>query len=456
MNDASNTPEKINSENKKINPAIDQPTIDILRNHQSIGYAFGGGLLAAFISAVVWAVITVATKYQVGYMAIAVGLFVGFSVRFFGAGIDKKFGFLGAALSLLGCLMGNLFSQIGFIAHEQSLGYMEALSYLNFNLITEILVESFDFMDLFFYVIAVYEGYRFAFRPITTELVDSVMSGQSDGRLKYERYRMPLVLGSIIILAVFFFQVRRGVNATKTYTYDSGQIMAEGELKNSKEHGWWTVYYENGNMMSTQYYDMGVSDSIWHWYYEDGQLSGIGRYRNGLEHGVWISYYENGTVLDSGRYLNGRKHGKWINRHDDGNLMNTGSYNRDLEDGIWEYYHENGQLSSKDKMQNGERTGDWVGYHEDGVLSEELTYLENGDILIRNTWNENGQPVIIDGNGLSQTVYDDGKVASTGELKNGKRYGMWTFFYENGDVQEKGTYENDKYKLLDAWTLSGE
>ena len=46
-------------------------------------FAFIGGLVAMLISAVLWAVITVATQFQIGFMAIGVGLLVGYSVQYF-------------------------------------------------------------------------------------------------------------------------------------------------------------------------------------------------------------------------------------------------------------------------------------------------------------------------------------------------------------------------------------
>ena len=76
-------------------------------------------------------------------MAIGVGLLVGYAVQFFGAGIEQKFGFLGAAYALLGCMLGNLLSQVGFIANSESMGYFEVISYLNLSIVGNLMAESF-------------------------------------------------------------------------------------------------------------------------------------------------------------------------------------------------------------------------------------------------------------------------------------------------------------------------
>jgi hypothetical protein len=144
--------------------------IERLRFEQNLPFAIIASLVSSIVMAILWAVITVATGYQIGYMAIAVGLVVGFAVRFTGKGIDKIYGIIGAAGALLGCVLGNFLSQVGFIAQypEISLSYFEALKVLllDIKLTVEIMKETFSPIDLLFYGIALYEGYRFSFRKI--------------------------------------------------------------------------------------------------------------------------------------------------------------------------------------------------------------------------------------------------------------------------------------------------
>lgn len=90
-------------------------------------------------------------------MAVGVGFLVGFAVRFGGKGIDPIFGYLGAILSLLGCLLGNLFSAMGFFAEVQSVSFFDVLGGLNVSLAVELLKVTFPPMDILFYGIAVYE-----------------------------------------------------------------------------------------------------------------------------------------------------------------------------------------------------------------------------------------------------------------------------------------------------------
>jgi hypothetical protein len=153
-----------------------------IETEQNILLAVLGGAVAALVGAAIWAAITVVTHYQIGFMAIGVGLLVGLTVRFLGKGITTTFGVVGAVFSLVGCLLGNLFSACGFLAAEKSVSFWEVVGDLNPELIAALMKATFSAIDLLFYGIAVYEGYKIAFRRVTAEELQSlVRSGPSGG-----------------------------------------------------------------------------------------------------------------------------------------------------------------------------------------------------------------------------------------------------------------------------------
>ena len=155
-------PVTINQE--KLNAYIEQLKLD-----QNLSVGVVTGFVAALISAALWALITVSTGYQIGYMAIAVGLIVGFTIRKFGKGFDQVFGIAGAVLALLGCLLGNYLSMVGFYAREESINFFELLMGIDTSIIPDIMIESFSPIDLLFYGLAIYEGYKFSFRQLTEQ-----------------------------------------------------------------------------------------------------------------------------------------------------------------------------------------------------------------------------------------------------------------------------------------------
>lgn len=59
---------------------------------------------------------------------------------------------------------------------------------------------------------------------------------------------------------------------------------------------------------------------IWSYYYENGQLESRGNFRNDLPHGKWIWFYSNGTLKAEGSYVNGIQEGEWRSFNEQGML----------------------------------------------------------------------------------------------------------------------------------------
>ena len=150
-----------------IDPLILQAAMQRIRGEQNLMLAVIAGAAAALAGACVWAVITVVTHYQIGWMAVGVGFLVGYAVKTFGKGIDRSFGIVGAVWSLIGCAAGNLFTIVGTIANEQNIPIMDILEKLDLEIITSLMQATFNPMDVLFYGIAIYEGYKFSFRQLT-------------------------------------------------------------------------------------------------------------------------------------------------------------------------------------------------------------------------------------------------------------------------------------------------
>ena len=140
--------------------------IEKLRSEQNLPFGILAGTAAALVGAGIWAGITAATEYQIGFMAIGVGILVGLAVRVGGKGLDPIFGIIGAVLAGLGCGLGNLLAGGIFLAAREQVGILQVLSALDFELAKALMVAMFNPIDLLFYGLAIYEGYRFSFRPL--------------------------------------------------------------------------------------------------------------------------------------------------------------------------------------------------------------------------------------------------------------------------------------------------
>jgi hypothetical protein len=139
---------------------------DAMMREQNFPLAIGLGIFAALVSAVVWAAITLFSGYQIGWIAVAVGVLVGITVRHFGKGVEIKFGIAGAVLALIGCALGNLLAAIGSVTREEALPLMQVIDQIDLRMLFDIWEATFRPMDLLFYAIAAYEGYKLSLRQL--------------------------------------------------------------------------------------------------------------------------------------------------------------------------------------------------------------------------------------------------------------------------------------------------
>lgn len=134
-----------------------------LRENQSLVKGFLAGSIAALAGAAIWAIISIVSGYQVGLVAIAVGFLVGFAVQKGGKGIDPIYGIMGGSLALIACLLGNFFMIVGAVAKHENMAFLDVLNSIALSKIVPLMTATFSMMDLVFYGIAVYEGYKLAF-----------------------------------------------------------------------------------------------------------------------------------------------------------------------------------------------------------------------------------------------------------------------------------------------------
>ena len=120
--------------------------------------------------------ITAATKYQIGWMAIGVGFLTGYGVRVLGHGVDRVFGYVGAALALAGCVAGNIFATMLMVSAQEHIPLATIAARMTPDLAWTMLADTFSPIDLLFYGFARYFGYRYSFQPITPAELETLRS----------------------------------------------------------------------------------------------------------------------------------------------------------------------------------------------------------------------------------------------------------------------------------------
>jgi tetratricopeptide (TPR) repeat protein len=132
------------------------------------------GLAAALALGYLWYLLATETEKRYGYAALVLGLVVGVVVSFMGGGNkDKRYSLLGAVLSGAGIAYGE---------------------FLIFGLSGSRFIYKFDFVDLFIYALAVYEGWAMPQR--------SVALVRRRSHLVNERNRKPILVVGVAALAL--------------------------------------------------------------------------------------------------------------------------------------------------------------------------------------------------------------------------------------------------------------
>ncbi len=142
----------------------------------------------------------------------------------------------------------------------------------------------------------------------------------------------------------------------------------------------------------------------------------------------------------------GKKHGVWEKNYENGKLRYRGTFDHGVEVGTFKFYFESGDLRAINKFRG--KTGVCYSYQfgGDSIVAAEGKYIKSKRDSIWTFYDIDGNVVSREGykndkkNGLSETYYDNKKVAESFVYVNDKKVGPWLQFYDTGKPRTKGTY----------------
>lgn len=91
------------------------------------------------------------------------GFLVGLTIRAVAKGHHPAYGYVGAILALLGCVVGDILSDCVLLGSQMDQPVLTIVSHLTPKLTVELLKAGFRPLDAVFYVIAAMAGYRNSF-----------------------------------------------------------------------------------------------------------------------------------------------------------------------------------------------------------------------------------------------------------------------------------------------------
>ena len=123
----------------------------------NVGMAVLAGLVVAIACAVVWGVISYATKYEFSIMALLVGLAVGAVMARIGRVRTPAFGVVSGLLAVLGCALGSLVAEILIINRH---GIPLSFIFAHVNVVFQDYPHYVGGLGFLFWVFAALYGYR--------------------------------------------------------------------------------------------------------------------------------------------------------------------------------------------------------------------------------------------------------------------------------------------------------
>lgn len=213
-------------------------------------------------------------------------------------------------------------------------------------------------------------------------------------------------------------------NGRYTLFYFNGNIFEKGTMKDKKKVDTTFFYNPSGKRYA---YQLNLSDTDQIYHYKDGNYK---------------IYYNDGSLYCVGVVTNHRQGDQW------------------------KVFYKNGKLSSDRKLQNG--IGFTTEYFKNGKKKSILYCdLSQGQDWYTRKWYENGQLAfsgdLKDGkyDGLLKKYYENGQVEKIWEMKSGIHEGPSKKYYENGQMEESAWatngllqgnamvwYENGKAKAI--------
>lgn len=185
--------------------------------------------------------------------------------------------------------------------------------------------------------------------------------------------------------------------------------------------------WPNGNIREEGRINNGLKEGLWKDYYEDGAT--IRRevlYKNGQENGSWKSFWPDGSLMWEGVFRNGKFLGseKEINQ-----LLN------DEPEGWWEIWDEGSLIRAFYK--NGKREGYCEDYPVDEIMKGFYTNdLKEGFFSIYSWWDDEDREE-------AKEPWDI-FIAEEGYYKDGKKQGLWKFYFKSGKLKKEGSFEKGK------------
>lgn len=245
---------------------------------------------------------------------------------------------------------------------------------------------------------------------------------------------------------------------------ENGAISQIGHYQNNQSEGEFINYYPNGSIKQQLNFKNDAFDKLNYTYHPNGAKSGVYPRNKGISNGVEEEYnsahqlisktpYKDGIIdgillfinYDKGfireiPFVHNKREGMLTERWLNFNKKTQALYTDSLLKGPYKKWYANGHPEWEGNYEKDTLSGKYISYYGNGSKREEGTYDKKG--------NNSGIYTEFDHQGLPKSQISG--------YKNGKPDGIQTYYLPNGKVQASMALQEDVYKHIDCFNLSGE
>jgi antitoxin component YwqK of YwqJK toxin-antitoxin module len=293
--------------------------------------------------------------------------------------------------------------------------------------------------------------------------------------------------------------------------HDNGSLAALLEIKNSRAHGKFYQYHDNGvlyiqsnvtegkadlsdeakrsfvfegpvkifdqasNLITKMYYKLGRLEGALLDYWQNGAIKSKSLYTSGKLEDRRTFYNKEGQLIGEKNYHDGVKQGlsKWdmhYTEHYENGLLITGHYTNSFKvengNGVKPYF-QNQKLVRTVQIQNGLENGEQRLFSPSGHLINKFTMINGKKEGLESCYFDNNNkelelqiPWLEDEiHGMVKTYYQNQKLETQTEMVKNKKCGLSITYYDNGalmmmETYKKGKLIQGKYYPINDTTLS--
>lgn len=197
----------------------------------------------------------------------------------------------------------------------------------------------------------------------------------------------------------------------------------------SRQDGFYIEKLSNSSNYAHLFVKDSLLDSIYFGYYKNGQLEREANFSKGLLNGKRSIYWKNGSIHYILYYKYGKPDGLGFTYRKNGSLKVESMYSGGFVNGPSTDYKRDGKQKTQWYYIDGEKQNIWKSYHYYSNDTLQTSYYLNKLKMADSAYQE---------------YFRNGNLKKTGNYKNHKKDGEWTFYESNGGIKKTVQYIEGK------------